>query len=143
MKKYNLFIIIGICYAFLLSGCSDMLDKNPLTEISEDDIWNDPALVESFVNARYNQTGHGWTESMQSSCVDETDLVWGGRGCEPINRGYLSPTDLGRMNGGWYGWDHRSWSHIWTQISNCNIFFERIEEVPFLANSEHAEWKNG
>ncbi|MCD8178311.1 MAG: RagB/SusD family nutrient uptake outer membrane protein [Tannerellaceae bacterium] len=118
-----------------------MLDKNPLTEISEDDIWNDPALVESFVNARYNQTGHGWTESMQSSCVDETDLVWGGRGCEPINRGYLSPTDLGRMNGGWYGWDHRSWSHIWTQISNCNIFFERIEEVPFLANNEHAEWK--
>lgn len=107
-----------------------MLDKKPLTEISEDDLWSDPALVEGFVNSRYNQVGHGWTESMQSSAVDETELTWL-RGCEVINFARVSPTDLGRMNGGWWGWDNRSWGTKWGNISNCNIFFERIDDVPF------------
>lgn len=107
-----------------------MLDKKPLTEISEDDLWSDPALVEGFVNSRYNQVGHGWTESMQSSAVDETELTWL-RGCEVINFARVSPTDLGRMNGAWWGWDNRSWKTKWSNISNCNIFFERIDDVPF------------
>jgi len=130
MNKLIKYIQISILFIGL-SACTDMLDKKPLTEISEEDLWNDPALVEGFVNSRYNQVGHGWTEGMQSSCVDETDLVWGARGCEPIIFGYMSPTDLGRMNGGWWGWDNRSWGTKWSNISNCNIFFERIDEVPF------------
>jgi len=124
-----------------LSACTDMLDKKPLTEISEEDLWNDPALVEGYVNSRYNQVGHGWTEGMQSSCVDETDLVWGARGCEPIIFGYMSPTDLGRMNGGWWGWDNRSWGTKWANISSCNIFFERIDEVPFTDEDLRARLK--
>lgn len=127
------------CYA-LFTSCSDILDKKPLTEISENDIWSDPALVQAYVNARYNRVGHGWTESMQSSAVDETELTWL-RGCDVINFGRLSPTDLGRMNGGWWGWDHRSWASEWGQIANCNIFFERIDEVPFTDESLRTRMK--
>lgn len=130
MKTYIKYLTIGLFCASVLSSCSDILDKKPLTEISEEDLWADPALVEGFVNSRYNQIGHGWTESMQSSAVDETELSWL-RGCEVINFARLSPTDLGRMNGAWWGWDNRSWKTKWSNISNCNIFFERIEEVPF------------
>ena len=137
MKTYIKYILAGLLSTSLFPSCSDILDKKPLTEISEDDLWNDPALVEGFVNSRYNQVGHGWTESMQSSAVDETELTWL-RGCEVINFARVSPTDLGRMNGGWWGWDNRGWSTKWANISNCNIFFERIDEVPFTDEERRA-----
>jgi hypothetical protein len=121
--------MVGAFSIFLLTSCVD-LNKAPLTEISEENLWTDPALVQAFVNSRYNQIGHGWTESMQSSVVDETELTWL-RGCEVTNFARITPSDLGRMNGGWWGWDNRAWDTKWKNISNCNIFFERIDEVPF------------
>jgi hypothetical protein len=121
--------MMGAFSISLLTSCVD-LDKAPLTEISEENLWIDPALVQAFVNSRYNQVGHGWTESMQSSVVDETELTWL-RGCELTNFARITPSDLGRMNGAWWGWDNRAWDTKWKNISNCNIFFERIDEVPF------------
>lgn len=137
MKKIIKYSIICLSSLFVFTACEDLLDKKPLTEISEADVWNDPALVKAFVNSRYNQVGVGWTESWQSSVVDETYLTWS-RGCEPITQGYVSPSELGRMNGAWWGWDNRSWSTVWSNISNCNLFFDRIDEVPFSDESEKA-----
>lgn len=114
----------------MLNSCSDILDKKPLTEISEEDLWNDPALVNSFINARYNQIAYNGCESMQSSVVDESELTWL-RGCEVHNFARVSPTDLGRMNGAWWGNDNHSWSTKWKNISDCNIFFERQANVNF------------
>ena len=91
--------------------------------------------MKAFVNSRYNQVGVNGAESMQSSIVDETELTWL-RGCETHNFARLSPTDLGRMNGAWWGWDNRSWSSKWTFISNCNIFFERVDNVGFTDETE-------
>lgn len=131
MKNFLTRLFAGAIMASLSVSCADnLLDKAPLTDISEEDLWSDPALVEAFVNSRYNQVGHGWTESMQSSIVDETELTWL-RGCEVHNFARVTPSDLGRMNGGWYGWDNRSWSTKWNNITNCNIFFERIDDVDF------------
>ncbi len=130
MKNYFKYIIVGVVFIFLGISCTSILDKAPLTEIDEDKLWRDPALIQAFVNSRYNQIGHGWTESMQSSVVDETELTWL-RGCEITNFARINPSELGRMNGGWWGWDNRSWNTKWSNISNCNIFFERIDDVPF------------
>lgn len=109
---------------------SDLLDLTPLDSVSDADVWNDQNLVRAFINRRYDQIGWGWTESWMSSVVDETFLIWS-RGCEPITRGYVNPNDLGRMNGGWYGGDNRSWATIWNNIQNCNLFFENVDQVPF------------
>ncbi|WP_303919459.1 RagB/SusD family nutrient uptake outer membrane protein [Draconibacterium sediminis] len=132
MKNNIKILYLLVITISLLASCreEDILDKSPLTEISEADVWTDPALVESFVNARYNKIGHGWAESWQSSVVDESYLTWS-RGCEPYTQGYVSATDLGRMNGAWWGWDNRAWSTVWGNISNCNMFFERVEGVEF------------
>lgn len=130
MKLYIKYLTIGLMATTMLASCADILDKKPLTEISDNDLWSDPALLKAFVNSRYNQVGVNGAESMQSSIVDETELTWL-RGCETHNFARLSPTDLGRMNGAWWGWDNRSWSTKWTNISNCNIFFERVDNVGF------------
>jgi hypothetical protein len=139
MKKYIEIILMGML-TFSISACSDILDKTPLTEISEDDLWNDPSLVKAYVNSVYNQVGHGWTESMLSSACDETELTWL-RGCELTNFSRISPSDLGRMNGGWWGWDNRGWSTKWTNIAKANIILERIDEVPFTDESMRARLK--
>lgn len=135
MKLYIKYLTIGLMATTMLASCADILDKKPLTEISDNDLWSDPALLKAFVNSRYNQVGVNGAESMQSSIVDETELTWL-RGCETHNFARLSPTDLGRMNGAWWGWDNRSWSTKWTNISNCNIFFERVDNVAFTDETE-------
>lgn len=135
MKLYIKYLTIGLMATTMLASCADILDKKPLTEISDNDLWLDPALLKAFVNSRYNQVGVNGAESMQSSIVDETELTWL-RGCETHNFARLSPTDLGRMNGAWWGWDNRSWSTKWTNISNCNIFFERVDNVAFTDEAE-------
>lgn len=135
MKLYIKYLTIGLMATTMLASCADILDKKPLTEISDNDLWSDPALLKAFVNSRYNQVGVNGAESMQSSIVDETELTWL-RGCETHNFARLSPTDLGRMNGAWWGWDNRSWSTKWTNISNCNIFFERVDNVGFTDETE-------
>ena len=71
--KYTALCILSVCF---LSSCEDFLDKKPLTEIYDSDVWTDPALVNAVVKSRYNQVGVGWTESWQSSVVDETHLIW-------------------------------------------------------------------
>lgn len=135
MKLYIKYLTIGLMATTMLASCADILDKKPLTEISDNDLWSDPALLKAFVNSRYNQVGVNGAESMQSSIVDETELTWL-RGCETHNFARLSPTDLGRMNGAWWGSDNRSWSTKWTNISNCNIFFERVDNVAFTDETE-------
>ena len=135
MKLYIKYLTIGLMATTMLASCADILDKKPLTEISDNDLWSDPALLKAFVNSRYNQVGVNGAESMQSSIVDETELTWL-RGCETHNFARVSPTDLGRMNGAWWGWDNRSWSTKWTNISNCNIFFERVDNVGFTDETE-------
>lgn len=135
MKKIIYMALAFFFGTVLFSSCSDILDKKPLTEVSDGDLWSDPALVSSFVNSRYNQIGYNGCESMLSSACDESDMPWL-RGCEITNFARMSATDLGRMNGAWYGNDNRSWSTKWTNISNCNIFFERVGNVPFASESE-------
>lgn len=93
--KYIFFCILTLVF---ITSCENMLDKKPLTEISEEDLWNDPELVQAYVNSRYNQIGHGWAAGMLSSCVDETDVVWGNVGCEPFIFAEMSSTNLGRLN---------------------------------------------
>lgn len=134
MNKYIKTLFAGMLSMTLLSSCTDILDKAPLTEISEEDLWNDPALVEAYVNSVYNQVGHGWTESWLSSACDETELTWL-RGCELTNFSRINPSDLGRMNGAWWGWDNRGWSTKWNNITKTNIILERINEVPFSDES--------
>lgn len=135
MKLYIKYLTIGLMATTMLSSCTDILDKKPLTEVSDNDLWSDPALLKAFVNSRYNQVGVNGAESMQSSIVDETELTWL-RGCETHNFARLSPTDLGRMNGAWWGSDNRSWSTKWTNLSNCNIFFEHVDNVAFTDEAE-------
>lgn len=140
MNTYIKSLFAGLCGMALMTSCTDILDKTPLTEISQEDLWKDPALVQAYANSVYNQVGHGWTESMLSSACDETELTWL-RGCELTNFSRINPSDLGRMNGAWWGWDNRGWGTKWNNITKANIILERIDEVPFTDENQRARIK--
>ena len=53
MRKIYIFITIFAVVGFLSSCDKDFLETKPLTEFSEVDVWNDPALVETFINQIY------------------------------------------------------------------------------------------
>ncbi|MDR1555824.1 MAG: RagB/SusD family nutrient uptake outer membrane protein [Tannerellaceae bacterium] len=134
MKKIFITIIYSIALLLGLSSCSDLLDKEPLTEIGEGAVWSDPALAEAYVNARYNQIHSGWyDEPWISSLTDESYMTWS-RGCEPITQGYVSPSELGSVN-----WGLRAWSVVWQNIADCNLFFEKIDEVTFREESQKTQ----
>ncbi|MDR1980439.1 MAG: RagB/SusD family nutrient uptake outer membrane protein [Tannerellaceae bacterium] len=126
MKNKIISIVCGAIVIWGLFSCEDLLDKKPLTEISDTDVWTDPALVETFVNARYNRIRSGWMEEPWiSSLTDETYMTWS-RACEQITQGYISASDLGSVN-----WGLRQWDNVWNNISTCNQFFENIQTVEF------------
>lgn len=129
-KYIYAWMVLFTLVAGTLSCSKDLLDLKPLDSVSDADLWQDPSLVKAFINRRYDQVGWGWAESWMSSVTDETYLIWS-RGCEPITQGYVNPNDVGRMNGAWYGGDNRSWSTIWANIKDCNVFFANIDKVPF------------
>ena len=71
MKKLNKYIILGLLA--LSTGCSDMLDVQPTTFISDEAIWEDANLINQFVANTYGSmlcgfnrctAGYGQTWSM-------------------------------------------------------------------------------
>ncbi|MDR1381571.1 MAG: RagB/SusD family nutrient uptake outer membrane protein [Tannerella sp.] len=131
MKNKILNIVCSFLSVWSICSCDDLLDKQPLTEISDVAVWSDPSLVQAFVNARYNRIRSGWQEEPWiSSLTDETYLTWS-RGCEPVTQGYINASDLGSVN-----WGLREWGSVWRNIANCNQFFENIEQVPFREEAQ-------
>lgn len=48
MKRFIKYILMGMLSAPVLSSCSDILDKAPLTEIGEDQLWGGPCIDTGF-----------------------------------------------------------------------------------------------
>src|SRR5690606_25515487 len=79
MKKINnkialLFIATIGCLSF--ASCKkDFLERKPLTEISELDVWNDPNLAKAYVARMYSRMDHGYEEMMIASLTDESRFI--------------------------------------------------------------------
>ena len=64
-KTFMILMIISVIpFFFSCTKSSEFLDKKPLGEYSETDVWSDPALVETFVNMMY-RNALGWPFSIE------------------------------------------------------------------------------
>src|SRR5690625_3962716 len=69
MKRFNqisAFFVVTV----LISSCTDFLNKEPVTEFTKSNIWQDPALTESYVNQIYNEIP--WGVARNAGNVDES-----------------------------------------------------------------------
>lgn len=127
MKKILFSILIfGV---FLFYSCNhDFLDTKPSTEFSELAVWNDPALVESFINQIYFRLDEPLTVGkMKANYVDEGHYR-GNSDARNFNRSNITADNIP----GWWTFRYRSWADLYKSIRYCNIFFDNVDRVPFL-----------
>lgn len=127
--KYFKYILL-ILFIGIISCNDDILDKKPLGEFSEIDVWNDIELVETFVNGTYRRLGIPFAINMLSNYVDETHFTpdWGTR---DFNNGLLTPDWIPRWDDTWANANTElmTWEELYQSIRKTNIFFSRIDDV--------------
>lgn len=142
MKIKNILYIIFLCgFTFIsTSSCNEnFLDGEPLDQFAENAVWNDPNLIETFVNNIYSGIPHGFHALMLSSLVDESMAVWNWETSNATNS-LVNPSYLGVWDENfWTGrrFQQINWTNGYRQIRACNIFLEKIEDAEFV----NEEWK--
>lgn len=127
-RQFNLFILLA---TLALGSCQkDFLNTDPSTEFSENAVWTDPALVETFINQLYFRLDEPLTDGrFKANLVDEGHYR-GNAASLNFNRSIQSPDDLL----GWGVSRYRSWADLYKSIRFCNLFFLKVDQVPFSAN---------
>lgn len=146
MKHFNS-ILTYISVFFLLVGCQDYLDITPDGRISLEDVWNDPKMVEAYLNSAYsemesNQGGlryftYAFLESVTDLFHDSDDFEPDALLAPMWYQGSLSPSydptqtrdNLDVFRGYWSG------------IRKCNVFLENIDHAKVINEASRARMK--
>lgn len=109
----------------------DFLEKKPLTEYQEDDVWKDVGLVQAFVNDLYVQMRPGFNEVMLASMTDESRFIHD-YSTSKVVQGNVSPDDFGALG------DFSRWDAHYKEIRKCNMFLEKVSKVPFTDEGQRS-----
>jgi len=139
MKKILNILMTLLVIANLFSSCTskdEFLNKQPLGEYSEDAVWGDPALVETFVNTMYrNALGFPFAIERLSDYSDESHFTpdWD---VTNFNKSLMTSDGLQGWSVDWGNGDptahtlHYRWDPLYANARRANIFFSRINDVP-------------
>lgn len=126
MKNHirNILGMLAISAPLALVSCEDLLDKNPLDQISNEVFWQSEKEVDMALTGVYSRLlsypfGHKDTEwDILAGDVD------GNQGHAIINiaRGNIEPTSGGLVNS--------IYSSCYQGISSCNFFLDNIDKAP-------------
>jgi hypothetical protein len=128
--KNTIKYILGIAMALYSTSCNtDFLNVEPEDRFGEEVVWQDPALVEAFVNEMYRGLNHGIRELMLGSLTDESHFIHNYSSAQVVQAN-LTPGDLGSFTRG--DFDEFNWNQLYIRIRQINLFLSRIEDVPFV-----------
>lgn len=139
-KNYLIYIItrsvfnykaLLICSIALFVSCSkDPLDKAPLNSFTEELVWKDENLIETFVNNTYRILPSGFYYSMTNSLSTLTDEnnARANSAAIAINAGNITPDALGGLD--YWNDSQRGYYKV---ITKTNIFLSKINESPINA----------
>jgi len=122
MNPKYIFLLVGVL--MLSTSCNDILELEPLDAVSETALWNDPELLEIYVNARYEELPHGyvqWAGGLRvTSLTDESyDIHQGPRLTSKYTQGEITPANM-HLFGGF-------WIEAYSAIRNLNTFLEKVD----------------
>ncbi len=136
----RVFAVILAC-SLLFAGC-DSLNLDPRDELSSDVVWQDPALVQAFLNEAYNSTGHGFGDPMPTAGVVDEAVNTHGHGDSPVVTSNLTPDNRGIWDApGWRPaevppYDQFDWGSVYSTIRDLNILLENVGGGDVTAESE-------
>jgi len=132
IKKITGTAIVAVLLA-AMAGCDkNFLERMPLTEISEPNVWSDPDLTRAFVARLYGQMDHGNATTLLAVFTDEA-VHNHGWSTQHLVQGTLTPDNtspFGTCCGHTEG-NNMRWQHLYPLIRDANMFLEKIGQVPF------------
>lgn len=126
-------VLVGI---LIFNACEDNpLDVPPSNQMSEENVWNDPALIEAYINNIYRGLDHGANQAQMGSMADEGSSI-PDLGTGVVVQSTASPGNMGNLLSSRS--DQFKWDELYSRIRQLNTFFEEIDE----ASIENQELKN-
>jgi len=119
MKKILYFLSIALTLVGATSCDKEFLNVQPLDRFADQAVWNDPILIQDYINNIYVGIGHGFAGSLQFALSDE--CMW--PGYEKHCKSNIGPTDISGFGGNF----DPSCQNAYKNIRACNQFFEKIE----------------
>ena len=132
-KTLNILIIVSIIVMlFSCKNQDEFLDKKPLGDYSEDAVWSDPALAQTFVNSMYrNALGFPFSIERLSDYSDESHFTpdWD---VTNFNKSLITSDGLLGWEVGWATPHtlHFRWDPLYSNVRRTSIFFSKIKDVP-------------
>jgi hypothetical protein len=129
MKKIKLNIkILSICL-FVLSSCSDVLDKVPLNSYSDGTVWADINLSDYYLNFCYRSCLN--FRAMTLSGVSDECMFIHIKGTDNYLLGNINADNTAPwIASGTYSFMNYSWLGLYPVIQKINIFIANIDKVP-------------
>lgn len=120
--KISILIII-----VLFTSCNeDFLETEPLTEISEVALWQDPNLIRTYINNIYAGVPEPFRRGrLTANLVDEADYR-GNTGSLNFNRGIITQDATPAWISMYYD---LYWADFYKRIRYCNVFLENKEKI--------------
>ncbi|MCG2589291.1 RagB/SusD family nutrient uptake outer membrane protein [Rhodohalobacter sulfatireducens] len=128
LKKLPIKVLLAVMLSVLVfNSCGqDALNVSPTDQISDDNVWQDPALMDLYLSDVYRQMHHGQDEVKIASLTDDSYFTHG-YGTEDLVQGNWSPSNLGALGRG--DLRHYRWDHLYSAIRQANIILANIDEA--------------
>ena len=130
MKRIITVMIVATVFSQLLS-CKKELDILPVDQFSEVTVWNDPALIQTFVKNIYSGVPHGFGCIMIASMADES-MYNADFGSSNVTKSLVNPSDLSIFDAGFWASNLKqySWTTEYKYVRATNVFFDKIDAAP-------------
>src|SRR5690348_5835240 len=129
MKQYSRFIYIVVAI-IIFAGCSDLLDKEPLTQLNSDIFWQTEQDVQGALTATYStyrtsifgslRASNGVSIDMEA-LSDNAIITSSFAGYQGIMQGGINPSTGGAIS--------QFWTDCYNGIAKCNYFLDNIESA--------------
>lgn len=120
MKK----LLYLVCIAVMGLSCNK-LELAPLDRLSEANVWNDPSLIQLYVNGTYACLLHEYQQDLLSAASDETYNIHNWANMRIVQNGEITADNISGVSN-----KINYFNYAYGYIRTINIFFEKIDNAP-------------
>ena len=126
MKR--ILFIISFALIFMQMSCKKQLDVLPVDQFSDASVWNDAALIQTFVNNIYSGVPHGFGCIMMASMADES-MYNADFGSSNVTKSLINPSDFSIFDANFWASNMKqlNWTTAYKYVRATNVFFDKIE----------------